>query len=209
MCSGVARVGMLAFNPIITSTTPSYSIPHFPLINTLLVLTAAVSVIVLKGGYNRNNDPARMYFSLLASKIRSLLEVWLRLLMSTSPVSWTLWQIIFTANILLFSISFFFSLSLSSVLLSDYAVFCLKEFFSGFLPELLLRSVQHFSTSHTIPTSFFFSFAYGILLVFISQAGQRPGGTLCYWISVINLSIWFEIFSEATKSVSCVWEQLL
>lgn len=99
----IALVGVLAFNPIMSSATPSYCIPHCPLINTVLVLTAAISVTRLALGCEGKNDPASVYSTpTLLSKIGSfLLEVWLRLLMSTSvamPSSWTLWQIIFTGS---------------------------------------------------------------------------------------------------------------
>lgn len=180
---------MLAFNPIITGTTPSYSIPHHPLINTVIVLTASISVIEVTGGYNRKNDPACM----CCSKIRSLLEVWLRLLMSTRvemPGSWTTWQIIFTASHHHCSIPFFFSLSLSSIRLSDRALFCLKAFSSGLLPELPLRCFQRFLDipHHSFPLSPFI-LCCGILLgIYISKPGcpahgERTGVTRCYWIS--------------------------
>lgn len=63
---------MLAFNPVITRATPSDSIPHYPLINTVIVLTAAFSVIEVTLGYNGKNDPVCMYSApCLQSKIRA------------------------------------------------------------------------------------------------------------------------------------------
>lgn len=100
MCRQIARVGALAFNPIITSTTPSYSIPHYPFINTVIVLTAAQSSKCWGAITGKMTLPV-CAAACLPSKIRSLLEVRLGLLMSTcvgKPVSWTMWQIIFTAG---------------------------------------------------------------------------------------------------------------
>lgn len=90
----------------------------------------------------------------LLSKISSLLGAWLRLLMSTyvgMPVSWIVWQIIFTASFTDFFllVSFFFFFPLSSISASDYALFCQKAFLSGLPPELPLRYFSIFSTSHT------------------------------------------------------------
>lgn len=124
------------------------------------------------------------------SKISSLLDAWLGLLMSTyvgMPVSWTIWQMIFTAG---HRYSFHlhpFLLLFCSLLPShpsDGALFCLRAFFSGLLPKLPLRGFQLFSSkSHTIPFPPPFSFTlWNPFAVYISSQSCTKNGqrTLCY-----------------------------
>lgn len=133
----------------------------------------------------------------LPSKIRSLLEAWLWLLMSScvgGPVSWTLWQIIFAASQHYCPLPlhpFLLLLSLPSIHPSDRALFCLKAFLPGPLPEPQLRCFQHFLD---IPHHSFlllpFLLLCGILLVFIAHVKEREV-TLWYWKSKVSLLIRF------------------
>lgn len=76
------------------------------------------------------------------SEISSLLEVWLRLLMSTyvllDAASRAVWQIIFTAS------KHGGVLPVRRFLLRIFALFCPRGILSGLLPELPLTCFQHF-----------------------------------------------------------------
>lgn len=161
----MARVGVLAFNPIITSATPSHSIPHHPLINTVIVLTAAISVIEVTRGYNRKNDPACMYSAPCSlSKIRSspwsVAQTANEHLCGDASVMDVVAANLYSRPKLLFSSSPSLSSSLFpfrlhiplTVLCSDGRHSCL-----AFCPSCHYNVFSVFLTSHTIPL---FSFLF-------------------------------------------------
>lgn len=151
-----------------TSATLSHSIPHHPLIFTVIVLTAAISVIEVTQGCNRKNNPACMYSAPCSlSKIRSspwsVAQTANEHLCRDASVMDVVADNLYSQPKLLFSSSpslsslFPFLLQIPlTVLCSDGRHSCL-----AFCPSCHYKVSSIFLTSHTIPL-FSFLFFYPV-----------------------------------------------